>query len=299
MSSKKTLRLISLGMFIIAAVFVAVALSHPEMGGVFYIGKFQVNASHWQVCYNLYAIIMVAFLVMSFTKVSTIVAINIALTLLVLVGNVFYQSMAMTYPIKLVCSGGFMLMGIVNLIYALKTKCKRVILMVIMGIGMIFAFGGDFAINQEFVSGVISFALGHIFFVIAYLMYRKISKIDIIISILWGIMAVVFILFCPYFVFRPEVFKYLCATYAAIISVMVGKSLGNAIVEKSFYTILIAVASVLFFFSDVALVLAWFSILEQEWLGYLCMALYYPALVLLGWSMLIYIYNNKKVIEEV
>ena len=80
---------------------------------------------------------------------------------------------------------------------------------------------------------------------------------------------------------------------------MVGKSLGNAIVEKSFYTILIAVASVLFFFSDVALVLAWFSVLEQEWLGYLCMALYYPALVMLGWSMLIYIHSNKKVIEEV
>ena len=159
MSSKKTLRLISLGMFIIAAIFVVVALTHPEMGGVFYIGKFQVNSSHWQVCYILYAMVMVAFFVMSFTKLGTIVATNIALTLLVLVGNYFYQKMDLTYPIKLVCSGGFMLMGIINLIYALKQKSKNIKLMVIMALGMIFAFGGDFAINQEFVSGVIFFAL--------------------------------------------------------------------------------------------------------------------------------------------
>ena len=207
MSSKKTLRLISLGMFIIAAIFVVVALTHPEMGGTFYIGKFEVNASHWQVCYILYAMIMIALLVMSFTKLSVIVATNSALTLLVLVGSCFYQYMNQTYPIKLVCSGGFMLMGIVNLIYAIKIKCANIKLMAIMAIGMIFAFGGDFAINQEFVSGAVLFALGHVFFVIAFLVYRKIEKIDIVISILWGIMAVGFIMFFPYFVFEPAAFQ--------------------------------------------------------------------------------------------
>ena len=236
---------------------------------------------------------------MSFTKLGTIVATNIVLTLLVLVGNYFYQKMDLTYPIKLVCSGGFMLMGIINLIYALKQKSKNIKLMAIMALGMIFAFGGDFAINQEFVSGVIFFALGHVFFVIAYLMYRKIEKMDVIISVGWGIMAVGFVLLCPYFVFDPPAFQYICAAYAAVISVMVGKSLGNAIKEKSFYTILIATASVLFFFSDVALVLAWFSVLEGRWLSYLCMGLYYPALVMLGWSMLIYIRKHRITKEEV
>lgn len=298
MSSKKTLRFISLGMLIVAVIFLAVAFTHPEMGSVFYIGKFEVNSAHWRVAYILYIMVMVAYFVMSFTKLSTIVATNIALSLLVLVGNYFYQSMNLTYPIKLICSGGFMLMGIINFIYALKAKCKNIKLMAIMALGLIFAFGGDFAINQDFVSGVILFALGHVFFVIAYLMYCKITKVDIVISVLWGIMAVGLIMFCPLFVFEPPVFQYICAAYAAIISVMVGKSLGNAIGEKSPYTILIAIASVLFFFSDVSLVFAWFSIIEGRWLSYLCMGLYYPALVMLGWSMLVYIDKHKIVNKQ-
>lgn len=291
MSSKKHLRCISLGLVIIAAIYVMIARIFPEITNSFYIGKYEMNVSHFQVTYILYAMVTVAFLVMSFTKLSVIVGTNIALTLIVLVGNYFYQDMGMAYPIKLICSGAFMLMGIVNLIYAIKCKCKNLKLMVVMAIGLIFAFLGDFAINQEFVSGVVFFALGHIFFVVTYLMYRKITKIDVAISVVWGILAVGFILFCPYFAFDPPVFQYICAAYALIISVMVGKSLGNAIVEKSFYTIVIGIASVLFFFSDVALVLAWFSVLEGRWLSNLCMALYYPALVMLGWSMIIYINN--------
>ena len=69
MSSKKTLRLISLGMFIVAAIFVGVALTHPEMGETFYIGKFAVNASHWLVAYILYAMVMVAFFCIVIYKV--------------------------------------------------------------------------------------------------------------------------------------------------------------------------------------------------------------------------------------
>ena len=191
-----------------------------------------------------------------------------------------------------------MLMGIVNLVYAIYKKCANMKLMVLMAIGMIFAFLGDFAINQEFVSGVIFFALGHVFFVINFWLYRKITKIDIIISVVWGILAVGFILFCPYFAFDPPMFKYICAAYAAIISVMVGKALGNGLVEKNIYTMIIALGSVLFFFSDVALVLAWFSVLEMKWLSNLCMALYYPALVLMGWSMIRYVRIHPAVSKE-
>ena len=298
MSSKKTLRLIGLGMFIIAIVFAVVALTHPEMGGIFYIGKYAVRAEHWVVAYILYAMMMVAFFALSFTKRTVIVAVNIVFSLLVLVGNCFYQAMGMSYPIKLICSGGFMLMGIVNLVYAICKKCANMKLMVLMAIGMIFAFLGDFAINQEFVSGVIFFALGHVFFVINFWLYRKITKIDIIISVVWGILAVGFILFCPYFAFDPPMFKYICAAYAAIISVMVGKALGNGLVEKNIYTMIIALGSVLFFFSDVALVLAWFSVLEMKWLSNLCMALYYPALVLMGWSMIRYVRIHPAVSKE-
>ncbi len=294
MSSKKILRGISLVMFVIAAIYVGIAITHPEMGNSFYIGKFQVHAGHWLIAYLMYIIVMVALFVMSFTKLSVIIAVNIAMTLLVLGGNVFYQMMGMAYPIKLICSGGFMLMGIMNLLYAMKTKCKNLKLMVIMAIAMIFAFLGDFAINQEFVSGVIFFALGHVFFVVAFLLYRKITKPDIVISSIWGVISVALILLCPLFVFEPSFFRYISAVYAGIISLMVGKALGNAIAEKSFYTKVIGVGSLLFYFSDVSLVFAWFSVIEERWISHLCMALYYPALVLMGWSMVIYILDKRK-----
>ena len=46
---RKTMRTISLGMLVIAVIFVICALSNPGLGSVFYIGSFRVgiNLVHW------------------------------------------------------------------------------------------------------------------------------------------------------------------------------------------------------------------------------------------------------------
>ena len=49
-----------------------------------------------------------------------------------------------------------------------------------MAFGLIFAFLGDVAINPNFILGVILFALGHIFFVGSYMVYKKLDKLDIV-----------------------------------------------------------------------------------------------------------------------
>lgn len=64
--SKKILRIISGVMFIIAVVFLSIALTHPELGTVFYIGSLRIGAAIWRAFYLIYAVVMVALFVASF-----------------------------------------------------------------------------------------------------------------------------------------------------------------------------------------------------------------------------------------
>lgn len=66
MKAKRTLRLISLVMLIVAVVFVFCALSNPALGNTIYIGSFAFGAEQWHFCYKVYAIIMVGLFVTSF-----------------------------------------------------------------------------------------------------------------------------------------------------------------------------------------------------------------------------------------
>ena len=66
MSKSAILRLISLAMFIIAAVFVFCALSCPTLGSTFYIFGIAIGAEVWRVFYAVYTVVMVGFFVGSF-----------------------------------------------------------------------------------------------------------------------------------------------------------------------------------------------------------------------------------------
>ena len=60
MKLKSVLRLISFAMLIVAIIFLAVALTHPELGTVFYIGNLKVGSEIWRAFYAVYAIVMIA-----------------------------------------------------------------------------------------------------------------------------------------------------------------------------------------------------------------------------------------------
>ena len=132
------------------------------------------------------------------------------------------------------------------------------------------------------------------FFVASYLAYRKLEKLDIMLSLCLAAFSVGFILVFPYIIFNVPVLKYVVLLYAVIISVMVAKSLGSAVREKDVFTGMIAIGSVLFFASDMMLLLAWFSTIEGRWTSNVCMAAYYPALCLLAGSMVVYLKKNRK-----
>ena len=66
MKKSMLLRIVSLGMFAVAIIFIACALANPALGRTFYIGEIAVGAEVWRVFYAIYAIIMGILFVASF-----------------------------------------------------------------------------------------------------------------------------------------------------------------------------------------------------------------------------------------
>ena len=66
MKKSMLLRIISLGMFVVAIVFIACALANPALGRTFYIGDIAIGAEVWRVFYAIYAVIMGILFVASF-----------------------------------------------------------------------------------------------------------------------------------------------------------------------------------------------------------------------------------------
>ena len=66
MKKSMLLRIVSLGMFVVAIIFIACALANPALGRTFYIGDIAIGAEVWRVFYAIYAIIMGILFVTSF-----------------------------------------------------------------------------------------------------------------------------------------------------------------------------------------------------------------------------------------
>ena len=63
---KTFLRMLGLFMLLVAVVFLAIALTHPELGTVFYIGNWRVGAEVWRIFYLVYIGVMIGAFVLSF-----------------------------------------------------------------------------------------------------------------------------------------------------------------------------------------------------------------------------------------
>jgi hypothetical protein len=222
----------------------------------------------------------------------TLLVINIALIAAICIMNYFYQSNHFMRVLKCTCSGTFALLGLINLFYSRKIKQANEKFFLYMAAGLVFAFLGDVVIDWSFIPGAAIFALGHIFFVVAYCRLERIQKLDYMIS--GGVfLACAIFLFSPLVTFDIPVFRIVCLVYAMIISSMLGKAFGNFFRNKTKLTATIAAASFLFFFSDLMLVCDWF-IGIWDWAPNACMGTYYPALCLMAFSMFVKISSDNK-----
>jgi hypothetical protein len=207
--------------------------------------------------------------------------------------NYVYQSNGFDFTLKCICSGAFALLGLFNLVYALTAKAANRRFFMAMAAGLVLAFLGDYLIAYDFIVGAATFALGHIFFVVAYCFLQKPTWIDCAVSGVLFAGAAAFLLFFPLLSFEVPVFRVVCLVYGLIISAMLGKAVGNFLRARSLLTGIIAAASGLFFFSDLMLVFDWFIGL-WDWTDHACMGTYYPALCMLAFSMILEILPQRK-----
>ncbi len=215
---------------------------------------------------------------------------NIALILSITLGDICYITLGGTL-VKGLTSGLFVLLGLVNLAYVILQK-RSLKFPIIMTVGLVFAMLGDILLNVEFIVGAIFFAIGHVWYFVAYSFIAKFKPSDLIYGVAIFVPSVLFILLMPIFDFDGVLMQIVCVVYALIISFMVGKALANLIAHQNCRNILLAVGSILFFFSDLMLLL---NVFGNHALVFdvLCLATYYPAECLLGLAIFAHKGDNQ------
>ncbi len=218
----------------------------------------------------------------NFIKKDYFLMANLLLVLFIIIGDCLYMRYDQLW-MKSVTSVLFVAMGVVNLVYLVLNKNKNYLFPAIMLTGLVFACLGDIILEVEFIVGAALFAIGHIFYFVAYCFLSKFKWTDLIYGVGILIPSVLFITLAPIFDFGGVLMEIVCVVYAIIISLMVGKAVANFVRERNWLNLLIMIGSILFFFSDLMLLLNVFA--HLPYVGTLCLATYYPAEILLAFSI--------------
>lgn len=216
----------------------------------------------------------------------TILSLNIILTLLILAGDIAYILTDQLW-VKSITSAGFVLIGAINLFYVIKNKSGNLKFPITLLIGLVFAMLGDILLEIEFIVGAGLFAVGHVFYFSSYCFLQRFKISNIIASACVLIPSILIITLVPIFDFGGVLMQMVCIVYAVVISGMLGKAISNFIKEKNTLNLLILIGSALFFFSDFMLLFNVFADISRVF-GVLCLATYYPANIVLGFSLLYY-----------
>ncbi len=224
---------------------------------------------------------------------------NLALILLILVGDALYIYYGIYTPvnalwIKSVTSALFVILGAANLFFAFKFHILNLKFGILLLCGLTFAMLGDIVLNIHFIGGAILFAIGHIFFFTSYCFLSKINWKDFCYGLAIFVPSLLLITLAPIFDFGSILMEIICIVYALIISLMVGKALSNLITLKNIVAWFILIGSVLFFISDLMLLLNVFAHLPPI-VDILCLVTYYPAEIILALSVSASIFKSNPI----
>lgn len=217
---------------------------------------------------------------------------NLIIAILIWLGDSMFLRYGKLW-MKSVTSALFVIIGIVNLVFLLLNKNKKLKFPILMIIGLTFAMLGDVVLEIHFIVGAALFAVGHIFYFVAYAVSEKIRPNDFIYGLCIFVPSVLLITLVPIFDFGGALMEIVCIVYAAAISCMVGKAASNFIRVKNRKYLVLLLGSILFFVSDFALLFNVFTSLP--YMGVLCLATYYPAEILLGFSIFLHSDDDNKI----
>ena len=208
---------------------------------------------------------------------------NFIMLLAICIADILYITLG-GLLIKGIASAMFVILGIINLVYAIVNKTSKIKFCVLIFIGLVFAMLGDIILNINFIAGAVLFAVGHIFFFASYCTLIKFNWKALIYSACLFVPVTLFIVLAPMFKFESFLMEMVCVVYALIISLMVGNAINNYIKEHSILNLIILIGSILFVFSDFMLLLNVFGGLGRI-ADILCLATYYPAEFFLAHSI--------------
>ena len=176
--------------------------------------------------------------------------------------------------LKGVTASSFVALGLVNLIYGLLNRSGKY--PVWMAVGLFTCMIGDIVLNIEFIYGACIFAAGHVLYCIAFCCLLKPKAADLIpIGAVFAV-AIMILKLVPTLDFGSALMEYICIGYALVISCMVGKAIANFLRQRSTVTALLLVGGILFFFSDLMLLLNCFGDAPKI-TDTLCLYSYFPA----------------------
>lgn len=182
----------------------------------------------------------------------------------------------------------FVMLGLVNLTYAKKIGVKLDGFLVLIELGLICGMCADVLLGVFFILGIIFFALGHVFYLIAFCKLEKLQKRDITIVFPIAVISLLVVVGTPFIQVKDSVIEKLLLGYAVIIACMVGKAISNICERKTVFRWLVLLGSVMFWFSDLVLAIDMFGQSSRlTWI--LCSYVYWPAQNILAFSLFHYI----------
>ena len=181
-------------------------------------------------------------------------------------------------------SSWFVLLGLVNLVFAKKSAINNAKPVYFIFTGLFLGMLADVLLAVFFELGVLFFALGHVMYLTAFYTVEKPRKMDFIITIPVAALSVFVITGAPFITIEDALIKKFLIGYAVVISFMLGKALSNFMAEKTVSRLVIAVSSLLFLFSDLMLAIDMFGTPSRlVWI--LCSYSYWPAQSLIAHSL--------------
>ncbi len=191
-----------------------------------------------------------------------------------------------SWALKSASSLCFLAGGIFGFVYALKRGAKKSFISLMLA-ALAFSVAGDITnyISGDlyFIIGAAFFAAAHVFYIAAYYCLYGFRPADVLAALCIFAPAVLLITLAPVFDFGSVTMEVVCAVYSFILALMVGKALCG-LRERTAISVVIAVGSVLFLISDLSLLINMFGT-DIAAPRIVCLATYYPAQILLAFSV--------------
>ena len=224
-------------------------------------------------------------------KKKIFLTLNVLLMIALLCCVYVYTSITGKLVMKGITAGCFVGLGTVNLIYALLTKPRKLAFPAALLLGLVLAMSGDLTLGKNFILGAGLFAAGHLLYTVAMYIHQRFSKMDAFLSGVMFLLAMALLTFLPSLDISDPAIRIVCYVYAVIISLMAGKAISCFLRQRTLTNALLALGSVMFYFSDVMLILAWFAG-AGRWADLCCCWTYFPGQGVLAISAFCHVREN-------